>query len=192
MLKHSLGPLPWSLAAVDGSHAKATKSKLAELTEKGIDALEGEPDAAVWILDAMAILQALTNIPLTFADLADQVFSVVMHMGSNAVGIDFVADRYPKVSIKGLERLKRGLPGSLTVRLESGAQRCPRQWKNFLSSGKNKEALISFFVKEWQGQKYAKKLGAKQLFVTEGENCIKLSNVGGRIVVQDIQDLKST
>ena len=191
VLKHSLGLLPWSLAAVDGSYAKTTKSKLAELIEKGIDALEGEPDAAVWILDAMIILQALTNIPPTFADLVDQVFSVVMHMGSNAVRTDFVADRHPKVSIKGLERLKRGLTGSLTVRLESGAQRCPRQWKKFLSSGENK-ALISFFVKEWQGQKYAKKLGAKQLFVTEGENCIKLSNVGGRIVVQDIQDLKST
>ena len=95
VLKHSLGPLPWSLAAVDGSYAKTTKSKLAELIEKGTDTLEGEPDAAVWILDAMAILQALTNIPPTFADLADQVFSVVMHMGSNAVRIDFVADRYP-------------------------------------------------------------------------------------------------
>ena len=66
VLKHSLGPLPLSLAAVDGSYAKTTKSKLAELIEKGIDALEGEPDAAVWILDAMAILQALTNIPPTF------------------------------------------------------------------------------------------------------------------------------
>ena len=135
---------PWSLAAVDGSYAKTTKSKLAELTEKGIDALEEEPGAAVWILDAMAILQALTNIPPTFADLTDQVFSVVMHMGSNAVRIDFVTDRYPKVSIKGLERLKRGLTGLLTVRLESGAQRCPRQWKKFLPSGENKEALISF------------------------------------------------
>ena len=71
VLKHSLGPLPWSLAAVDGSYAKTTKSKLAELIEKGNDALGGEPDAAVWILDAMAICQALTNIPLTFADLTD-------------------------------------------------------------------------------------------------------------------------
>ena len=64
--------------------------------------------------------------------------------------------------------------------------------EKFLSSGENKEAVISFFVKEWQGQKYAKKLGAKQLFVTEGENCIKFSNGEGSIVVQNIQDLKST
>ena len=44
VLKHSYGPLPWSLAAVDGSYAKTTKSKLAELIEKGIDVLEGEPE----------------------------------------------------------------------------------------------------------------------------------------------------
>ena len=160
------------------------------MIEKGTDALEGEPDAAVWTLDAMAILQALTNIPPTIADLADQVFSVIMHMESNAVRIDFVADRYPEVSIKGLERLKRGLTGSLIVRLGGGAQRCPKQWKKFVSRGENKEALISFFVKEWQGQKYAKKLGAKQLFVTEGENCIKVSNVGGRLLSKTYKILR--
>ena len=163
MLKHSLGPLPWSLAAVDGSYVKTTKSKLAELIEKG--ELEGEPDAAVWILDAMAILQALTDVPPTFSDLADQDFSVIMHTGLNAALTDFVADQYPKVSIKRSERLKRELMRSLTVRLGSGAQRCPNQWKKFLSSGEN-----------------MKKLEAKQFFVTEGENCIKFSNIGGRTV----------
>ena len=146
VLKHSLRPLPWSLAAVDGSYAKTAKSKLVELIEKKIDALEGDPDAAIWILDAVAILQALTNILSTFADQADQVFSVIMHMGSNAVWIDFVADQYPEVSIKGLERLKRGLTESLTVRLGSGAQRCPKQWKRFLASGKNKEAFNLIFL----------------------------------------------
>ena len=43
VLKHPLGPLPWSLASTNGTIAKTMKSKLAELVEKSVESLDEEP-----------------------------------------------------------------------------------------------------------------------------------------------------
>ena len=57
--------------------------------------LDEEPDATLWILDAMAILQSIRRVPETFGELAEQVFGTVMHIGRNTMQIDFVCDQYP-------------------------------------------------------------------------------------------------
>ena len=106
VLKHPLGPLPWSLASTDGTIAKTVKSKLAELVEKNVASLDEEPRASQWILDAMALLQSLTHIPDSFSDLAELVFNKVLHTAKRASRIDFVSDLYPEISIKNTERSK--------------------------------------------------------------------------------------
>ena len=144
VLSHPLGPLPWSLATIDGSLAKTPKSKLVLVLEKDVAPLDEEPDATLWILDAMAILQSIRRVPETFGELAEQVFGTVMHIGRNAMQIDFVCDRYPEISIKNIERGKRGKGGSLNVQITGGAQKCPKQWKKFLSNGKNKVRSLKY------------------------------------------------
>ena len=69
VMKYALGPIPWSIATVDGSLVKTDKSKLLELLESGTDTLEEIP-AAAWAVDGMAVLQALKGQPSTIADMA--------------------------------------------------------------------------------------------------------------------------
>ena len=77
VLSHSLGPIPWSLATTDGNLAKTQKLKLAEALEKKVRPLDKDPDSVVWVFDAMAVVQALVQIPDTFSELVEHLFSTI-------------------------------------------------------------------------------------------------------------------
>ena len=70
VLTYALGPLPWSLAVTDGTLAKTTKSTLLHILEAYSPALNAITGSATWIIDGMALLQTLKDIPLTFSALA--------------------------------------------------------------------------------------------------------------------------
>ena len=108
-----LGPLPWSLASVDGSLAKTAKSKLLDLLEKDIPPAENVPGNAAWMIDAMALLQSLWTIPATFADLAMKAFDVA----TAAFLSGFVVDRYPTHNIKRCERSQRAKQGIVKINI---------------------------------------------------------------------------
>jgi hypothetical protein len=65
------------------------------------------------ILDAMAVLQTLTVIPATFGELATNLLTKVVNAAifSKCKRMDFVGDRYPRQSIKNLERVRRAMSG---------------------------------------------------------------------------------
>ena len=71
VLKYTLGPLPWSLATPERLYVKTSKSKPAEVLEKDVDPCAEEPDASVYILDGMALLQSIKNVPGTVGDLVE-------------------------------------------------------------------------------------------------------------------------
>ena len=125
LLTHELGPVPWSLATYDGSLAKTNKSALAKLLEDGVEILRNLTNASAVIVDAMAQPQTLPRIPDRFIDLADVILSTVIKQAGEARRIDFVADQYPSVSIKNIEREKRGRSGQLAVQIRSPQQLCP-------------------------------------------------------------------
>ena len=176
LLTHELEPVPWSLATYDGSLAKTNKSALAKLLEDGVEILPNLPNASAVIVDAMALLQTLPRIPDRFIDLADLILSTVIKQAGEARRIDFVADQYPIVSIKNIEREKRGRSGQLAVQIRSPQQLCPRQWKKFLANGLNKTNLMEFLADVWgTDQRFAEKIGERTLFVTHGESCSKVS-----------------
>ena len=64
--------------------------------------------------------------------------------------IDFVCDRYPEYSIKGTERAKQEIAGSIIVKIFGKAQKVPRQWKKCLSSGQNKKEIMEFLFNDWK------------------------------------------
>ena len=145
VLKYELGPIPWSIAATDGTVAKTAKCKIVDVSEKDVQPMEQDQEFSVWVFDAMAVIQTTVCIPKTFSELAMQVLNVLL----NSTKIDLVDDRYPIVSIKDAERRKRAKGRSLSIASISGCQTCPRQWRRFLSDGDNKEKLISFLANEW-------------------------------------------
>ena len=65
--------------------------------------------------------------------------------------MDFVIDRYPQVSIKHLERNRRATANDMhEITIYGVQEKVPRQWKKFMSSGKNKEELIKFVFDFWK------------------------------------------
>ena len=96
LLVHELGPLPWSLASFDGSLAKTNKAALLKLLEDGVNSLHHLPaQTSAVIIDAMAILQMLSQIPDRFFDLAEMVFNTILLQAGEATRVDFVGDQYP-------------------------------------------------------------------------------------------------
>ena len=66
VLCYELGPVPRSIASVDGGFVKTTKSKLLSLIKKDVAPVEQIPNDAAWIFDAMALLQSIISAPATF------------------------------------------------------------------------------------------------------------------------------
>ena len=78
VFEYSLGPLPWSLASADGSLGKTDKPKLMESLTKNIEPIEDVPATSAIIVDRMAVLQSLKQVPETFKELAFAVFHHVV------------------------------------------------------------------------------------------------------------------
>ena len=97
LLNYELGPVPWSIAAVDGTLVKTVKSSSLALLEKDVPPAQHIPDGAAWMVDAMAVLQSLVSPKGSFADVAKLVFNITtaaFQMGAQR--IDFVVDQYPQ------------------------------------------------------------------------------------------------
>ncbi len=190
LLAHELGPLPWSLAALDGSLAKTNKAVLSKLLEENVPVLPALPLSTCAIIDAMAVIQAMTSVPDKFGTLAERVFDRIVSLaGSDATRIDFVGDQYPVISIKNAERSRRSQDGQIVVEIRSSQQRCPRQWKKFLSSGKNKTCLLQFLACEWARDSYIHKLGGRVVYVTNGSLCTRLMTSDGRVLSTAVPEL---
>ena len=102
VLSHSLGPVPWSLATTDGNLAKTQKSKLAEDLEKEVPPLDKDPESVVWVFDAMAVVQAIVQIPDTFGELSEHLFSTIKWQAKDALRIDIFFTHTQKFQLKML------------------------------------------------------------------------------------------
>ena len=150
-----LGPLPWSLATTYGATTKTATSALLHILEEKAQPVEDVPASGVWILDGVAILHSIKYVPRTFSCLASFVFQLVKSAASqDRTRTDLIMDQYPDVSIKNPERERRGAGGSIRIAIDHGNQKCPTQWKKYLSDGSNKANIASFLVQEWQKPEY--------------------------------------
>ena len=92
---------------------------------------------------------------------------MALNKGTSSDRTDVVFDDCQDDSIKNAKRENRGRGLRSQFRnLEAGHQ--VKQWRKFLSSSRNKQALIVFVTKEWQKEKYVDKLSGKTLVVTCG------------------------
>ena len=102
------------------------------------------------LVNAMATIQSLTRPTGTFRDLAFQILRSVLGTRDydQLSRVDFVIDRYPSVSMKDAERSKLTSTGVIVSHIINASQRCPKQWKEYLSSGNNKSALLDILENE--------------------------------------------
>ena len=192
VLRYSLRPFPLPLATVEGNLVKTAKSKLLNTIESETeDALvESVLGESALIIDAMATLQAMKVTSSTFGELAHDLLMKIIRMAtsSRSKRIDFVADRYPALSIKNLEREKRGKDGSFLVKIYGDQQRVPRQWKKFLSNGKNKEEFMKFLFEAWKTAD-PQLLNGIEVFITHEKECHKLTASNNAMICSNVEEL---
>ncbi len=176
VMTYSLRKYPSPFATINGEMIKTPKSKLLHILEERAEnpVLDDFPPQNALMIERMAIIQTMKNVPETFGLFAESLFQSIISLAdtSNSSRVDFIVDTYPDISIKNLERNRRAAGGSAVIKIMGPTQKVPRQFKKFLSNGKNKEFLIEFF---FQHLKQIKNLHGKltnlTVFVTHGKHC---------------------
>ena len=181
VFSYPLGPLPWALADPYGMPRKTNKAKLAQQLEKQVELTHSYPRDATSVYDGMAELQSFKPPSgATFAVVADKLFTVLMSTPSKR--IDVVFDVYKDVSIKNVERAKRktGSDGIVYQNILPGFQ--VKNWSKILSVSANKAEIVRFLVGQWKEMHFRNRLHGKTLFVTEGEDCWKITSTTASLV----------
>jgi hypothetical protein len=172
---------------IDGNPTKTVKANLMHMLEgMSLECVNNFlPRNSAIMMDAMALLQSLTRIPKTFGELAAHVLSRLLSLAGfhKASRIDFVADLYPDHSIKANERNRRAAQGSTLVNIYGKIQPMPMQWKKYLNSGKNKEAIITFLIDCWKDLK-SEDLTGLILYATRGNKYSKISPTSQSTIVE--------
>ena len=82
-----------------------------------VPVLPSLPLSTCAIIDAMAVIQAMTSVPDKFSALAKTVLDRIVSLaGNDAKRIHFVGDQYPVISIKNAERSMRSRDGQIVHR----------------------------------------------------------------------------
>ncbi len=177
LLSYNLCDYPLSLSTAAGGLVKTAKSKMFEILEDmvidpTVDA-ENIGDHNALIVDAMAVLQAVKGKWKTFGEFADTIFAYLVKLARqwNATRLDFVADRYPELSIKNAERKRRAAQGVQRVHILNKDQCVPKQWKKYMSCGKNKESLIVFLCDHWRTYASSQLNSLQCMYVTSRDEC---------------------
>jgi len=111
-------------------------------------------------MDGNALFQAATHLPATFEEFARDIFRSL----PKSPVVHFVTDTYNTSSIKEQERLRRAASTSVSeYELGGSKTKMPRDFKSFLSSGKNKRQLTRFLLCQWKIQDYAKLLKGRNI-----------------------------
>lgn len=173
-LTYPLSDVPLSLCNADGSMRKTSKSKLANkiLSQSNEQTHAVEKEHTVYIVDLMALVRVISEIPETFEDLALKVISTIP---KGYRRIDIVADCYWENSIKDAERAKRGTATKIILR--SANAKVPREFTKFLSCGENKTRMIELFFQVWTKKKVhcLNLLRTTQIILSREQECLSLT-----------------
>lgn len=194
---YSLGQFPSPIATIDGHLVKTPKAKLMHILESRVEdaSVEQVPCDNALMLDGMALIQTTKNIPQNFGSLVEIILKRILALASSSKStrVDFVCDTYPDISIKNIERSNRAGEGSTLIRILGPHQKVPRQFKKFLSNGKNKDAFVEFFFQHLQDiEGLPALLGEVQFFVTHGKLCHQVGNsTNGGVQIEECPELST-
>ena len=182
VLKHPSGPLPASLACNNSFPRKTNKAQLGKELEKLIQPTE----EVAYLIDGIALVQKLKVDYLIFGDIADKTLSRVLREGEGSNRVDVIFDVYEDISIKSAERELRGESDAISFK-NLAADLKVKQFKNVLRNGDNKTSLVRFVVKHWQKTPSRERLKDRELHVTCGNRCYKITAER----VEDKEELRS-
>ena len=173
VLSYPLGPIPWALANAD--------------IAQNVPVVEGFTDKSACIVDGMSIVQNLDGNQKTFGNIAKTVLKIVIREGDKCDRVDVVFDVFRKGSVKDAEPVNRGSGSGVKFRSLATGHKV-KQWRSFLSEAQNKTMLVEFITEEWQSNESKSMVRQKTLFVTCGQKCWRIGQMGASLV----NDLKSS
>ena len=187
VLKHPLGPLPWSLANCDGSAKKTNKAALARNLEARVTSDEHTDLPSAAIVDGMGLVYKMQGDNITFSKLSENLLGTVLQTSASSARVDVVFDRYKPSSIKTAERTRRGANRGIAFSKIIPGHNI-RNWRRLLACPESKAKLINFFATDWQeNQERRAQLQGKVIFVTSEERCFRISTTA----VSEVNDLQS-
>ena len=179
-LEYPLCSIPLRLANPDGSPRSTTKSKLFEVITQKCELPLQHPreiqppkdSVGAFVVDFMAIVRTMTEIPDTYEDLA---WKLVKMLPLGYSRIDIVCDTYQEKSLKSYERNKRGVSSNIIVR--SHKSKIPRDFKGFLKNGDNKTRLTELVgeVLSINKTKVLDMLRTKEIFFSTFNDCKRIT-----------------
>ena len=159
-LSYSLGPVSYPLASADGSLAKTPKSVVVGLIKNTwpFDEVSSRDfPACTVVIDIMCLIHGypISQLPKTFKELAASLLGKICALAAcrNAIRVDVVFDTYPAVTVKAPELSRRAghnlKQATRLSKIVNSEQNLPKQWKDFLRQGQNKEQLADLLQREW-------------------------------------------
>ncbi len=128
-----------------------------------------------------------SNDLVTFGDISASLLKRIV----NSSVVYFVTDQYKQDSIKSFERERRGLTGTVRMKVERRDQTRPKQWKKFLLDPKNKTELIRFILDDWRNSASLKSyLVDRTLFFNVDSKFYKLTCKAGEEVIYKLMVFK--
>ena len=175
VMTYPLGPVPWALATSDGLPVKTDKSKLLHALEENSHRVESLDNLSItnYVIDGNALMHAQVALPDTFGELAIKMFDQLPKVPR----VDFVTDSYFPLSIKNIERKRRGSDKAHLIK--GPLTKVPRNWKSFLSSEENKQNFIKFLLTEWKKDSYAPRLLNRRVLMVCEDKCFCFSSSNG-------------
>lgn len=122
----------------------------------------------------MALVRRLKADNMTFGVISDVALNRVRHESATSARVYVTFNEYHEMSIKSVERVARGQKGALKfVSLSLGHR--AKQFGSFLKNGKNKNQHINIVVPYWSQESVRQRLNKKELYVSYGNTCLKLT-----------------
>lgn len=104
----------------------------------------------------------------------------------------FVTDQYIVNSIKSYERSRRGMSGSIRVKIDRREQKRPKQWNKYLKNAANKLDLVRFIFEDWSHPtRFFGLISTKTVFVNVESKFYKLSTVDDEVHAEEEEDLST-
>ena len=108
------------------------------MINEGVTTILDANNVSAYILDFMAFLKIITDIPSTYEDLA---WLVIKQVHTGCIRVVIVADTYRPVSIKMQERDGRGRSNRIIINSVKSRTSC--DFRELLSNDENKSKLIA-------------------------------------------------
>ena len=151
-IKLPLLAVPLNIANGDGSCRETIKNELMHVInpKRNVNFAQAPSEkVSNFVINFIALVQILTVIPKIFENL---IWKTIKMLPARFITLHVVADSYREVSIKSVEKKKRGITPKIYVKWVSS--NVPRELQQFFQNSDNKSRLIELFIDDVIQKRY--------------------------------------